>query len=266
MYRTPIDYMVVVNASNRAKDWAWMREHCPAGVTLEDRSDDTALLAVQGPRSADVLRGHVPEAVLELGYYRIGQGRVFGADALIARTGYTGEDGFELYFGARDADAVWSGLMRAGAAVGMEPIGLGARDTLRLEMGFMLYGNDIDDTTSPLEAGLGWTVKFAKPGFNGREALASQKERGLTRRLVGFELDGRRVPRHEMPIEHAGRVVGRVTSGTFGPSLGKPLGMGYVETASAVVGGTLDIVAGETRLPARVVKPPFYKHGSRKAG
>ena len=264
VYRTPVDYMVVVNASNRAKDWAWMREHCPADAKLEDRSDETALLAVQGPKAPEVLRGRVPDAILDLGYYRAGEGRIFGADALIARTGYTGEDGFEIYFQPRDATAVWNGLMEAGKGVGLEPIGLGARDTLRLEMGFMLYGNDIDDTTSPLEAGLGWTVKFSKPEFNGRAALAAQKERGLTRKLVAFELDGRRVPRHDMVIESAGRVVGKVTSGTFGPSLGRPIGMGYVETAAAVPGGALDIVAGEVRLPAHIVKLPFYKQGTRK--
>ncbi len=266
VYRTPIDYMVVVNASNRAKDLSWMLQHRPAGVTLEDRSDETALLAVQGPKAPEVLRGHVPDSVLELGYYRAGEGRLFGADALIARTGYTGEDGFEIYFRARDADPVWNGLVAAGHRVRMELIGLGARDTLRLEMGFMLYGNDIDDSTSPLEAGLGWTVKFSKPEFNGRAALAAQKQSGLTRKLVAFELDGRRVPRHGMPIEHAGRVVGQVTSGTYGPSLGRPIGMGYVEIAAAVMGGSLDIVAGPSKLAARIVKLPFYKHGTRKTG
>jgi len=266
VYRRATDYMVVVNASNRAKDLAWMQEHLPAGVTLDDRSDDTALLAVQGPKAADVLRGHVPDAILELGYYRFGEGRIFGADAILARTGYTGEDGFELYFHPRHADAVWNGLVAAGAAAGMEPIGLGARDTLRLEMGFMLYGNDIDDTTTPLEAGLGWTVKLAKPDFNGRAALAKQKEAGLTRKLVAFDLDGRRVPRHDMEIEAGGRTVGRVTSGTYGPSVQRPIGMGYVETASAVMGGALDIVAGGTRLPARIVKLPFWKQGSRRNG
>ena len=266
VYRSADSYMVVVNASNRAKDWAWMREHCPQGVVFEDRSDETALLAVQGPKAADVLRGHVPDAVLDLGYYRFARGRIFDADAILARTGYTGEDGFEIYFHPRHAEAVWNGLVDAGLPVGMDYIGLGARDTLRLEMGFMLYGNDIDDTTTPLEAGLGWTVKFAKPDFNGRAGLAQQKERGLTRKLVAFELDGRRVPRHDMEIEVSGRTVGRVTSGTFGPSLNRPIGMGYVETPAAVMGGALDIVAGSTRLPARIVKLPFYKHGSRRTG
>ncbi len=281
VYRGAASFLVVVNASNKDKDFAWMREHCPPGVALEDHSDDTALLAVQGPRAAEMLRGHVPDAALELGYYRFMEGPLFGVDATLARTGYTGEDGFELYFHPRHATTVWEGLVRAGSAVGMEPVGLGARDTLRLEMGFMLYGNDIDDTTSPLEAGLGWTVKLAKPDFIGRDTLVRQKQDGLTRKLVGFELDGRRVPRHGMPIESQGRVVGQVTSGTFGPSLARPIGMGYVETAvasaasSAVASAAssnvasapmLDIVAGATRLPARIVKMPFYRQGSRKTG
>ena len=265
VYRSSDSFMVVVNAANKDKDLAWMREHCPAGVRLEDRSDDTALLAVQGPRAPDVLRGHVPEATLALGYYRFATGTLFGAEATLARTGYTGEDGFEIYFHPRHAAAVWEGLMDAGRTVGLEPVGLGARDTLRLEMGFMLYGNDIDETTSPLEAGLGWTVKLSKPDFLGRDALVRQKERGLARRLVGFELDGRRVARHGMPLEVSGRRVGQVTSGTFAPTLGRPVGMGYVDSAEASA-PALDVVAGDSRLRARVVKPPFYRQGSRKTG
>jgi aminomethyltransferase len=266
VYRSEDELMVVVNAANRDKDLAWMREHCPPGARLEDRSEETALLALQGPRAAEVLRGHVPGAALELRHYRFLRGPLFGADALLARTGYTGEDGFELYFHPRHAAAVWEGLLEAGKAVGLEPVGLGARDTLRLEMAFMLYGNDIDDTTNPLEAGLGWTVKLAKPEFIGRDALAAQKQRGLSRRLVGLSLEGRRVPRHGMPIESGGRVVGGVTSGTFGPSLGRPLGLGYVEASSAATSPELAIIAGETRFPARIAKTPFYTHGSRKQG
>jgi aminomethyltransferase len=265
IYRSADHFLVVVNASNTAKDFAWMKQHCPAGVTFEDRSADTALLAVQGPRAPEVLRGHLPDAVLDLGYYRFMEGPLFGVPAVLARTGYTGEDGFELYFHPRHAETVWNGLTKAGAGVGLEPIGLGARDTLRLEMGFMLYGNDIDDTTSPLEAGLGWTVKLDKGEFNGREFLARQKAQGLSRRLVAFDLEGRRVPRHGMPIESRGRQVGQVTSGTFSPSLERPIGMGYVETPLAAIGTALDIVvAGGAKLPARVVKLPFYKHGSRR--
>ena len=208
IYRARDNFMVVVNASNIAKDLAWMKEHCPAGVTIDDRSAQTALLAVQGPRAPDVLRGHVPDAALDLGYYRFLEGPLFGIDAVIARTGYTGEDGFELYFDPRDAATVWNGLEAAGRAAGMEPVGLGARDTLRLEMGYMLYGNDIDDSTSPLEAGIGWTVKLKKSDFIGRAALVRQKEQGLTRKLVALELDGRRVARHGMMVEVNDRPVG----------------------------------------------------------
>jgi aminomethyltransferase len=264
VYRSSDHFMVVVNASNIAKDFAWLKQHCPAGVVLEDRSDETALLAVQGPRTDEVLRGHVPDEVLNLGYYRFAHSRIFDVQALISRTGYTGEDGFEIFFDPAHAARVWEGLVEAGKRVDMEPIGLGARDTLRLEMGFMLYGNDIDDTTTPLEAGLGWTVKMSKRDFVSKEALTRQKSQGLLRRLVGFELEGRRVARHGMAIEAGGHMVGQVTSGTYSPSLEHPIAMGYVEIACAEKGTVLDIVAKDTRLPARVVSLPFYKHGSRR--
>ncbi len=265
VYRLADRYMVVVNAGTTAKDFAWLSEHCPAGVRLEDESERTALLAVQGPRAADVLRGHVPDAVLELGYYRFAESMVFGVPALISRTGYTGEDGFELYFDPRHAAAVWNGLVEAGRPAGLEPVGLGARDTLRLEVGYMLYGNDIDDTTSPLEAGLGWTVKLGKRDFIGRDTFVAQHERGLARKLVGFDLEGRRVPRHDMAIAAGDRVVGRATSGTFSPTLQRPIGMGYVEAKLAARGTALEIRAGETALPAKVVARPFYTHGSRRS-
>ena len=264
VYRAANHYMVVVNASNIEKDFAWLDASRPAGVTLEDRSDRTALLAVQGPRAAEVLRGHVPDAALELGYYRFLEGEMFGVPGVISRTGYTGEDGFELYFDAGPGAKVWEGLMEAGQPAGLEPVGLGARDTLRLEMGYMLYGNDIDDTTNPLEAGLGWTVKLAKSDFAGKSALVAQKEKGLARTLVGLALDGRRVPRHGMAIESQGRVIGTVTSGTFSPSLEQPIGMGYVEFVSRAPGTMVDVVAGGTRLPAKIVKRPFYTRASHR--
>lgn len=264
VYRFSDHFMLVVNASNIAKDWEWLERDRPAGVTLEDRSDTTALLALQGPRAAEVLKGHVPEAALDLGFYRFTTGRMFGADAVISRTGYTGEDGFELYFDPAHAAAVWDGLVRAGAPHGLEPIGLGARDTLRLEMGYMLYGNDIDDHTTPLEAGLGWTVKLGKPGFHGREVLIRQKEQGLARRLVGLEAEGRRVPRHAMPVERGGTATGQVTSGTFSPSLERAIAMAYVNVADAANGTTVEAVAGNTRIAARVVKRPFWTHGSHR--
>ncbi len=262
VYRAAGHHMVVVNAANLAKDFAWLAEHKPPGISLEDKSDATALLAVQGPNAADVLRGHVPDAALELGYYRFTTGALYGVPATISRTGYTGEDGFELYFDPSHAATVWNGLMESGRPHGLELIGLGARDTLRLEMGYMLYGNDIDDTTTPLEAGLGWTVKLAKGEFHGREVMARQKAEGLKRRLVGFQLDGRRVPRHGMRILSEGRSVGAVASGTSSPSLQRPIGMGYVETALAANGTALEIDNGSTPLAARVTARPFYTRGT----
>jgi aminomethyltransferase len=264
VYRYDDHFMVVVNASNIAKDFAWMQSSKPAGVSLVDRSDETALLAVQGPKAVDVISGHVPAAVLELGYYRFATGALFGVPATISRTGYTGEDGFELYFAPEHAAQVWNGLMDAGKPHGLELIGLGARDTLRLEMGYMLYGNDIDDTTTPLEAGLGWTVKLAKADFHGRDVLVKQKAEGLRRKLVGFQLDGRRVPRHHMKLFADGRESGVVTSGTFSPSLERPIGMGYVESANAKVGTPLEIDAGSSRLAARVTARPFHTRGSHR--
>jgi aminomethyltransferase len=265
VYRYADHHMLVVNAANLAKDFAWLAEHKPADVTLTDRSDETALLAVQGPRAADVLRGHVPAEALELGYYRFTTGELFGVPSTISRTGYTGEDGFELYFHPRHARVVWNGVTEAGRPHGLELIGLGARDTLRLEMGYMLYGNDIDDTTSPLEAGLGWTVKLAKGEFHGHEVIARQKADGVKRKLAGFQLDGRRAPRHGMRILAGGRAVGTVTSGTHSPSLERPLGMGYVETALAANGTVLEIDAGSTTLAARVTARPFYTRGSHRS-
>jgi aminomethyltransferase len=265
VYRYDDHYMVVVNASNMGKDFEWLDGHRPAGVSLVDRSAETALLAVQGPKAADIIREHVPPAVLDLGYYRFTTGSLFGAPATISRTGYTGEDGFELYFAPEHGDTVWNGLVKAGQPHGLELIGLGARDTLRLEMGYMLYGNDINDTTTPLEAGLGWTVKLAKPDFHGREVLAKQKAEGLSRKLAGFQLDGRRVPRHGMPILSGGRTVGEVTSGTFSPTLERPIGMGYVETALAATGTPLEIQAGNTTLAARVTARPFHTRGSHRS-
>ncbi len=266
VYRFADRYMVVVNASNRLKDFDWFHEHCPEDVMLADRSDQTALLALQGPKAASILGGHVPAAALELGTYRFMEGELFGVPAVISRTGYTGEDGFELYFDPAGADTVWEGLMAAGRPHGLEPVGLGARDTLRLEMGYMLYGNDIDESTTPLEAGLGWTVKLRKGEFHGREALLAQKERGVPRKLVGIALDGRRVPRHGMPVLAAGRATGHVASGTFSPSLERPIGMAYVGTPDGAMGATIEVDAGRSRLEAKVVKRPFYTQGSRRAG
>jgi aminomethyltransferase len=221
---------------------------------------------VQGPKAAAVLERCMTPAALELDTYRFMEGEVLGAPAVLSRTGYTGEDGFELYFDPSHAAGVWDGLMAAGAPHGLEAVGLGARDTLRLEMGYMLYGNDIDESTSPLEAGLGWAVKMAKGDFVGRTALAAQKERGLARRLVGVGPEGRRVPRHGMTVLRGGRPAGQVTSGTFSPSLERPIGMAYVEVSGTADGTALEVDAGRSQFPARVVKRPFYTQGSRRAG
>jgi aminomethyltransferase len=264
VYRCDGYFMLVVNASNIAKDFGWLAENCPAGVELRDLSDETALLAVQGPKAQDVMRSHVPDAALALEYYRFMPGQLFGVEALISRTGYTGEDGFELYFHERHANTVWEGLMAAGAPHGLEAIGLGARDTLRLEMGYMLYGNDIDDSTSPLEAGLGWTVKLDKGDFMGRDAMVREKERGLSRRLVGLSGEGRRVPRHGMELESAGRAIGHVTSGAYSPTLERAIAMAYVEAGSSKLETSVDVVTGTARLPARVAKRPFYTRGSHR--
>ena len=263
VYRAPDHVMVVVNASNIAKDFAWMLQHLPPDAKLEDRSDETALLALQGPRAAELLRGHVPDAALDLGYYRFVTGTLFGADAILSRTGYTGEDGFELYFDVKDAARVWEGLMKVGTLHGLEPVGLGARDTLRLEMGYMLYGNDIDDSTNPLEAGIGWTVKLDRNDFIGRDALIRIKQEGLVRRLVGVTAEGRRVPRHGMVVEAGGRPVGQVTSGTFSPTLERAIAMAYVERGSAAIDTPLEVVSGTTRIPARITKKPFHPGSHR---
>jgi len=264
VYRFTDHVMMVVNASNMAKDFAWISQHRPAGVELTDRSEETALLALQGPKAAEILRGNVPDAALDLGYYRFCEGSLFGVPAVISRTGYTGEDGFELYFDPRHATAVWDGLMDAGRPRGLELVGLGARDSLRLEMAYMLYGNDLDDTTTPLEAGLAWTVKLAKPDFVGRSTLLQQKEKGLPRKLVGIEAEGRRVPRHGMVVEAEGRSVGVVTSGGFGPSLEKAIAMAYVEPEFGALGRPVSVAAGSTSIPASVVKRPFYTQGSHR--
>jgi aminomethyltransferase len=218
VYRFADHYMVVVNASTTAKDFAWLdapeagRRHLRGPLGPDRAARDP------GPKAVEVLRGQVPDAVLDLGYYRFAEARAFGADAIVSRTGYTGEDGFEIYHHPRDAARVGEGIVAAGKPVGLDLVGLGARDTLRLEVAYMLYGNDIDDTTTPLEAGLGWTVKLAKPEFVGREALVAQKERGLARKLVGLELDGRRVPRHGMAIASDDRVVGQSPAAPSAPA------------------------------------------------
>jgi glycine cleavage system T protein (aminomethyltransferase) len=263
VYRYHDRYMLVVNASNLEKDWAWVRRHADGfDVEVEDVSDLTGLLALQGPLARDVLS---PLASIDLDavtYYHFAEGEVGGVPATISGTGYTGEDGFELYVAADDAVSLWSILLEAGLASGVAPAGLGARDSLRLEMGYALYGNDLDADHTPLEAGLGWVTKLDKGDFVGRAALVAQKKAGVPRRLVGLELRERGFPRSGYAVFAGGDVVGTVTSGTVSPSLGKGIALGYVPSRLAAIGTSVQIDARGRLLGAEVVRPPFYTRGS----
>jgi aminomethyltransferase len=262
VYRFADRFMVVVNASNRAKDYAHIDRVRPRfDCTLEDVSDDTALLAVQGPEAQRILQPLADVDLGAIGYYHFAEGHVAGAQAVISRTGYTGEDGFELYLGAADAGTVWDALLATGAVA---PCGLGARDSLRLEMGMALYGNDIDDTTTPYEANLGWLVKLKKGDFVGREALVRQKEAGIPRKLVGFVLDARAFPRPGFPVYQDGRQHGLTRSGTVSPSLGTPIGTCYLPPDGAAPGSAIEVEIRGKRVPGRVVAVPFYTEASHR--
>ena len=253
-------YMLVVNASNIEKDWNWISKFNTEGVEMKDISDRTALLAVQGPKAADALQSLTDIDLGSMEYYTFRKGTFAGIDnVLLSATGYTGAGGFEIYVDNKDAEKLWNAVFEAGATYGIKPIGLGARDTLRLEMGFCLYGNDIDDATSPLEAGLGWVTKFSKD-FTNSEALQQQKQEGTKRKLVGFEMIDRGIPRHDYEIVDAeGNTIGKVTSGTQSPSLQKAIGMGYVKNEFAKEGTEIFINIRDNKVRAKVVKPPFYK-------
>ncbi len=256
------DYMLVVNASNMEKDWNWISSYNSFGAELKDISDQTSLMAVQGPKAAAALKGLTDIDLEGMKYYTFGRGTFAGAEnVLVSATGYTGSGGFEIYVANEDAATVWDAVMDAGAEYGIKPIGLGARDTLRLEMGFCLYGNDINDTTSPLEAGLGWITKLKKEAdFVNKDYLIKQKAEGISKKLVGFEVLDKRPPRHGYTIENAeGEVIGEVTSGTKGPSVGKPIGMGYVQKAYSKTGTQIFIDVRGKKLEAKVLRPPFYK-------
>lgn len=256
------DYLLVVNASNMEKDWAWISSQNSFRAEMKNTSDDIALLAVQGPKATEVLQKLTDVDLASIPFYHFAKGQLAGVDdIIISATGYTGSGGFELYIPKEKAATVWAKVFEAGEPYGIKPIGLGARDTLRLEMGYCLYGNDIDDTTSPLEAGLGWITKFVDGNhFVNREALAAQKEAGITRKLVGFEMEERGIPRHGYPIvDQTGKEIGSVTSGTQSPSLNKAIGMGYVPKEMSAPGTRIFIQIRNKRIPATVVKPPFYK-------
>ena len=252
-------YMLVVNASNLSKDWDWINQHNKFNAELEDISDKTTLLAVQGPMAANVVDSLSDMDLKAMSYYSFVKGQFAGVDnVLVSSTGYTGSGGYEIYLRNDAAGSVWDALFEAGKDFNIKPIGLGARDTLRLEMGFCLYGNDIDDTTSPIEAGLGWITKFSKEFVNSTE-LKKQKEQGVSVKLVGFELLEKGIPRKDYEIvNNEGRVIGRVTSGTMAPSLGKAIGMGYVEVESSKTEAELFIKIRNNHVRAKVVKLPFY--------
>ncbi len=261
VYRIKEDqYMLVVNASNIEKDWNWLKQNDDWNVDMEDISEKTALLAVQGPNAAAILQKLTDVNLSEITYYTFTKGTFAGeSNVLISATGYTGAGGFEIYFDVAKADKIWNAIFEAGKAENIQPVGLACRDTLRLEMGFCLYGNDINDTTSPIEAGLGWITKFSKD-FNNKANLELQKQNGPTKKLVGFQLVDKGIPRHDYEICDAqGNNIGIVTSGTMSPSLQIPIGMGYVPSGYSALDSEIYVKVREKLLKAKVVKLPFYK-------
>jgi len=253
-------YMLVVNASNIDKDWNWISKYNTFGVEMKNISDQTSLLAIQGPKAAEALQSLTDIELASMEYYTFSKGQFAGVDnVIISATGYTGAGGFEIYVDNKDAQKIWDAVFAAGEPYGIKPIGLGARDTLRLEMGFCLYGNDIDDTTSPLAAGLGWVTKFTKDFVNA-DNLKAEKERGNTQKLVGFEMIDRGIPRHDYQIvDIDGNVIGRVTSGTQSPTLKKSIGLGYINTAFAKEGTEIFISIRDQKIKAVIIKTPFVK-------
>jgi len=253
-------YMLVVNASNIDKDWNWISAHNTEGVDMINISDKTCLLAIQGPNATKILQPLTAIDILNMKYYTFAKGKFAGVEnVLVSATGYTGSGGVEIYFEDTDGNAekIWDAIFEAGKAAGIKPIGLGARDTLRLEMGFCLYGNDIDDTSSPLEAGLGWITKFTKD-FTNRAYFENQKAEGVTKKLVGFEMLEKGIARHDYLIkDFEGSIIGKVTSGTQAPSLGKAVGIGYVDCKCAAIDSEIFISIRNTLLKAKVVKIPF---------
>ena len=253
-------YMLVVNASNIDKDWNWISAHNTGGVEMHNISDKTSLLAIQGPNATKILQPLTDIDILNMKYYTFAKGKFAGVEnVLVSATGYTGSGGVEIYFEDTDGNSekIWDAIFEAGKAAGIKPIGLGARDTLRLEMGFCLYGNDIDDTTSPLEAGLGWITKFTKD-FTNRAYFEKQKADGVTKKLVGFEMLEKGIARHDYLIkDFEGNFIGKVTSGTQSPSLGKAVGLGYVDSNDAAIDSEIFISVRNTLLRAKVVKVPF---------
>lgn len=253
------EFLLVVNAANWAKDFAWIESRRADGVEIQDVSDDFCLLALQGPKAEEILAGLTEIDLSQIRYYRFEIADVDGHQAIVSRTGYTGEDGFELYLSPDSASPIWDRLLEVGAPSGLVPAGLGARDTLRLEAAMALYGHEIDDTTTPLEAGLSWVVKLAKGEFLGSDVLAEQEENGVEQQLVGFEVTGRGIARQGYEVLAGGEVVGRVTSGSFSPTLKKAIGMAYVPVALAEKGTEIQIQVRKNAVPGVIVPVPFYK-------
>lgn len=253
-------YMLVVNASNIEKDWNWIKQNDTWNVDMKNISDETSLLAVQGPNAIHTLQKLTDVKLADIPYYSFVKGKFNGVDnVVISNTGYTGAGGFEIYFENQYAEKMWDDIFAAGKEFNIKPIGLGARDTLRLEMGFCLYGNDIDDMTSPIEAGLAWITKFTKD-FTNRTAIEKQKTEGVSKKLVGFEMIERGIPRHDYQIaDVSGKIIGKVTSGTQSPSLNKAIGLGYVETAFSKADTEIFIVIRDKNIKAKVTKIPFLK-------
>ena len=256
----PEEFFVVVNASNIEKDWNWIKSANTFDVEMIDLSEEYSLLAVQGPKTAEAMQSLTKIDLQNMVYYTFDKGNFAGVeDVIVSATGYTGSGGFEIYVKNKDAEKVWNKIFESGESFGIKPIGLAARDTLRLEMGFCLYGNDIDDTTSPIEAGLGWITKFTKE-FTDSEFLKDQREEGLSKKLVAFEMIDRGIPRHDYPIiDSEGKVIGKVTSGTMSPSLKKGIGLGYVTIENSKLDSEIFIEIRNKGVKARIVKAPFYK-------
>jgi len=252
-------YMATVNASNIDKDFTWMRDRTQANAEVRNLSDDTALIAIQGPKAVQILQNLTPLALSSIRYYWFAQGTVLGQDAVVSRTGYTGEDGFEVYLRPQHAAALWNALLEVGTPLGLLPCGLGARDTLRLEAKMALYGNDIDEGHTVLEADLGWILKLEKGEFIGKAALAKQKVEGVRRRLIGFEMIERGIARSHYQIFKNEEPIGAVTSGSLAPWLNKNIGLGYVGVEHSAIGTEFVVMVRDNPVPARVVQTPFYK-------
>jgi len=257
VYRFADHFMMVVNASNIDKDFAWAEENRLANMQLENQSDEIGLLAIQGPQAFDTLQKLTEVRLDDIPFYHFTEGQLAGIEMIISRTGYTGEKGFELYHDPQHSLRLWETIFEAVAEFDIQPVGLGARDTLRMEMKYCLYGNDIDQTTHPLEAGLGWITKLKKGEFISSDVLRKVKEEGIQRKLVAFRMLERGIPRHEYPILVDGKVVGKVTSGTQSPSLGVGIGLGYVEKPFSKIGSEIQLDVRGRKLRAEIIKPPF---------